>query len=40
MATAQVYEDAVDSSTVRSIHRVRANSSIMHLNKILGMFKL
>lgn len=32
----EVFEDAADSSTVRTIHRVRANSTIMHLNKILG----
>lgn len=33
----EVFEDAADSSTVRTIHRVRANSTIMHLNKILGI---
>ncbi|CCX11731.1 Similar to Pyruvate carboxylase; acc. no. Q9HES8 [Pyronema omphalodes CBS 100304] len=31
----EVFEDAADSSTVRTIHRVRANSTIMHLNKIM-----
>jgi hypothetical protein len=34
----EVFEDAADSSTVRTIHRVRANSTIMHLNKIMGNF--
>lgn len=32
----EVFEDSADSSTVRTIHRVRANSTIMHLNKIMG----
>jgi hypothetical protein len=36
----EVFEDSADSSTERTIHRVRANSTIMHLNKILGLFSL
>ncbi|RPB03742.1 pyruvate carboxylase [Choiromyces venosus 120613-1] len=31
----QVFADAADSSTVRTVHRLRANSTIMHVNKIL-----
>ncbi|KAL7270850.1 pyruvate carboxylase [Rhizina undulata] len=31
----EVFEDAADSSTVRTVHRMRANSTIMHLKKIL-----
>ncbi|KAH0611434.1 uncharacterized protein H6S33_010699 [Morchella sextelata] len=30
-----VFEDSADSSTVRTVHRLRANSTIMQVNKIL-----
>lgn len=33
-----VFEDSADSSTVRTVHRLRANSTIMQVNKILGLF--
>jgi len=33
----QVFEDAADSSTVRTVHRLRANSTIMQVNKVLGL---
>ncbi|PUU75282.1 carbamoyl-phosphate synthase L chain, ATP binding domain-domain-containing protein [Tuber borchii] len=31
----QVFADAADSSTVRTVHRLRANSTIMQVNKVL-----
>ena len=33
----QVFADAADSSTVRTVHRLRANSTIMQVNKVLGL---
>lgn len=36
MASSQAEAESTTGS--RSIHRVRANSSVIHLNKLLGMF--
>jgi hypothetical protein len=34
----EVFEDAVDARQTQTVHRIRANSTIMQLKKILGEF--
>lgn len=37
-AYSEVFEEGKDSGQAQTIHRIRANSSIMQLKKILGEF--
>ncbi len=36
-AYSEVFEEGMDSRQAQTVHRIRANSSIMQLKKILGM---
>ena len=33
-----VFEEGMDSSNARTVHRLRANSTIMRVKKVLGQF--
>jgi pyruvate carboxylase len=35
-AYSEVFEEGTDARQAQTVHRIRANSSIMHLKKILG----
>ncbi len=34
----EVFEDSLDGTTSQSVHRLRANSSVLKLDKILGQY--
>jgi hypothetical protein len=38
-AYSEVFEEGMDLQQAQTIHRIRANSTIMKLNKILGKFQ-
>ena len=38
-AYSEVFEEATDARQAQTIHRIRANSSIMQLKKLLGEFQ-
>ena len=38
-AYSEVFEEGMDLQQAQTIHRIRANSTIMKLNKILGTFQ-
>ena len=39
-AYSEVFEEGMDSRQAQTVHRIRANSTIMQLKKILGEYKL
>ena len=39
-AYSEVFEEGMESRQAQTVHRIRANSSIMQLKKILGEYKL